>query len=151
MRAGQVLERDGRLLEVLRADYTQGAGRASGYVQVEARDLRSGAKHVERLRPSEAVERVLLERVEYTFLYAEGKNLVLMHPQSFEQLELPRAMLGDAAPFVGEGVPVTLSLHAGEPLTAALPDTIEAVVQSCGASMKARALGVGAAQASAVR
>jgi translation elongation factor P/translation initiation factor 5A len=85
VRAGQVIERDGRLLEVLRAEYTQGQGRASGYVQLEARDLRSGAKRTERLRPAEAVERVQLERTEYTFSYAEGKQMVLMHPITFEQ------------------------------------------------------------------
>jgi elongation factor P len=139
VRSGQVLERDGRLLEVMKAEYTQGQGRASGYVQLEARDLRTGAKHVERLRPSEAVERVQLERDDYTFLYAEGKHVVLMHPVSFEQLELPAALLGDAGVFLCEGVPVTVALHAGEVLTATLPETVEAEVASTGASMKARA------------
>lgn len=54
------------------------------------------------------------------------------------QLEVPRALLGDAGAFLAEGVPVTLALHAGEVLTATLPETVEAVVAQCGASMKAR-------------
>ena len=69
----------------MRAEYTQGQGRASGFVQIEGRDLRTGAKRVERLRPSETVERVQLDRADYTFLYDEGKKLILMHPDTFEQ------------------------------------------------------------------
>ena len=80
-----MIERDGRLLVVVEAKHTQGQGRASGFVQLQARDVRSGTKYVERLSPSDMVERVTLDRVDYTFLYSEGKNVVLMHPQTFEQ------------------------------------------------------------------
>jgi translation elongation factor P/translation initiation factor 5A len=71
-------------------------------VQLEARDLRTGAKRTEarlarpraadaasrrsqRFRPSDAVERVAVEEQSWTFLYAEGRRVVLMHPESFEQ------------------------------------------------------------------
>jgi translation elongation factor P/translation initiation factor 5A len=84
-----VIERDGRLLVVVEAKHTQGQGRASGFVQLQARDVRSGTKYVERLSPSDMVERVTLDRVDYTFLYNEGKNVVLMHPQTFEQARHP--------------------------------------------------------------
>ena len=92
LRSGAVYEdKDGRLLEVLRFEHTHGQGRASGFVQLEARDLRSGAKRVERLRPSDAVERVQLDEQSYTFLFAEGRSITAMHPTSFEQA---RAMHG---------------------------------------------------------
>lgn len=62
LRVGAVFEdRDGRLLEVLKYEHTHGQGRASGFVTLEARDLRNGAKRVERLRPSDTVERVILD------------------------------------------------------------------------------------------
>ena len=80
-----MIERDGRLLVVVEAKHTQGQGRASGFVQLEARDVRNGSKYVERLSPSDKVERVTIERVDYTFLYNEGKNVVLMDPTTFEQ------------------------------------------------------------------
>ena len=85
LRGGQVIERDGRLLVVVEAKHTQGKARASGFVQLEAREVGSGTKYSERLSPSDMVERVTLDRVDYTFLYNEGKSVVLMHPQSFEQ------------------------------------------------------------------
>ena len=88
LRSGQVIERDGRLLVVVEAKHTQGQGRASGFVQLEARDVRSGTKYVERLSPSDRVERVTMERVDYTYLFSEGKNVVLMDPTTFEQARL---------------------------------------------------------------
>lgn len=132
-----MVERDGKLLEVLSAMHSQGAARASGFVQLEARCLRTGAKHVEKLRPSEVVERVQLDYTEYTYLYTEGKVVVVMHPQTFDQAELPLSLLGPSGAFLGEGVPVTLARAPdGSVLTAALPETVEGVVASTGASMR---------------
>ena len=168
-----MIERDGRLLVVVEAKHTQGQGRASGFVQLEARDVRNGSKYVERLSPSDKVERVTIERVDYTFLYSEGKNVVLMDPTTFEQArrnssnaaprlclpmllrvashrrclplaaiaqcEVPTALLGDAGPFLSDGVTVTVAkLASGEAVSATLPDTIEAEIATCSASMKAR-------------
>ena len=62
LRVGTIFEDgQGRLLEILKFEHTHGQGRASGFVTLEARDLRNGAKRVERLRPSDTVERVVLE------------------------------------------------------------------------------------------
>ena len=50
------------------------------------------------------------------------------------------ALLGDAGAFLTDGVTVTVAkLGSGEPVSATLPDTIEAEVTKCSASMKARA------------
>ena len=62
LRTGAIFEdKEGRLLEVMRYEHTHGQGRASGFVTLEARDLRNGAKRTERLRPSDTVERVILD------------------------------------------------------------------------------------------
>ena len=56
------------------------------------------------------------------------------------QIEVPTALLGNAAPFLADGVTVTVAkLASGEAVSATLPDTIEAEVATCSASMKARA------------
>lgn len=130
LRSGQIVfDSAGRLLEVLRADHTQGQGRASGFVQLEARDLRSGTKRSERLRPSDVLDRAVLNRRTLTFLFADGGSVVLMDPDTFEQTPVPRALFGAAADFLSDGVPVTVAaLDDGEVVSAVLPDTIEAVV-----------------------
>jgi elongation factor P len=137
LRAGAVFEdREGRLLEVLKYEHTHGQGRASGFVTLEARDLRNGAKRVERLRPSDTVERVILDETEYTFLFTEGNKVTAMHPDTFEQVELPRSVLGDAAAFLSEGCRLTVCSFGTEVLTASLPEFVEVEVANSGPSMK---------------
>jgi hypothetical protein len=84
LRVGAIFEdKEGRLLEVMRYEHTHGQGRASGFVTLEARDLRNGAKRTERLRPSDAVERVILEdtvRVQTQDAPREGSRVSLTFP-----------------------------------------------------------------------
>lgn len=56
-----VVDKNGALLEVVKWSYTQGQARASGNVQVEYRNLRTGGKTGERMSPSDKVERAVLE------------------------------------------------------------------------------------------
>ena len=49
------------MLEVVKWSYTQGQARASGNVQVEYRNLRTGGKTGERMSPSDKVERAVLD------------------------------------------------------------------------------------------
>lgn len=58
---GTIVEKGGELLEVVKYNYTQGQARASGNVQVEFRDLRSGSKSGVRLSPSDKLERAVLD------------------------------------------------------------------------------------------
>ena len=61
LRVGNIVQKAGQLLEVTKHSYTQGQARASGNVQVEYRDLRTGGKLQERLSPSDKVERAALD------------------------------------------------------------------------------------------
>lgn len=56
-----VVDKNGALLEVVKWSYTQGQARASGNVQVEYRNLRTGGKTAERMSPSDKVERAVLD------------------------------------------------------------------------------------------
>ena len=58
---GTVVVKGDALLEVVKWSYTQGQARASGNVQVEYRNLRTGSKTGERLSPSDKVERAVLD------------------------------------------------------------------------------------------
>jgi elongation factor P len=59
-----------------------------------------------------------------------------MHPETFEQLELQRSVLGGSADFLADGVLIRVSSFGKEILAASLPDTVELEVATCGATMK---------------
>jgi elongation factor P len=53
-----------------------------------------------------------------------------MDRQTFEQMTLPAALLGDAAGFLKENEVVTVMVHDGKPIVVELPNFVELEVSS---------------------
>lgn len=123
IRAGQVIEHDGRRWLVLKQQIIT-PGKGGAFIQVEMRDLKTGNKTNERWRTADTVERLVAEEKEYTYSYTDGSNLVLMDPETFEQLLVPVDLLGEAAPFLQDNMTVTVDLIEGEPVAVHLPPTV---------------------------
>ncbi len=123
IRAGQVIEHEGRRWTVLKQQIIT-PGKGGAFIQVEMRDLKSGNKTNERWRTADTVERLMTEEKEFTYSYADGNNLVLMDPESYEETHIPRSLMGDAAPFLQDNMQVTVDLVEGEPVGIHLPPTV---------------------------
>src|ERR1700710_1064336 len=109
IRAGQVIEHDGRRWTVLKQQIIT-PGKGGAFIQVEMRDLKTGNKTNERWRTADTVERLQTEEAEYSYSYTDGDNLVLMDPTTFEQTMIPVALLGDMAPFLQDNMTVVVDL-----------------------------------------
>ncbi|MCE2565628.1 elongation factor P [Komagataeibacter sp. FNDCF1] len=120
IRAGQVIEHDGRRWTVLKQQIIT-PGKGGAFIQVEMRDLKTGNKTNERWRTADTVERLMTEEKEYTYSYMDGDNIVLMDPETFEQLLLPLELLGDQAPFLQDNMTLILNLVEGDPVGVVLP------------------------------
>jgi len=123
IRAGQVIEHDGRRWTVLKQQIIT-PGKGGAFIQVEMRDLKTGNKTNERWRTADTVERLQTDNKEYAYSYTEGDHMVLMDPESFEQTHVPLELLGDAAAFLQDNMTIELDLVEGEPVGAHLPPTV---------------------------
>ena len=123
IRAGQVIEHDGRRWTVLKQQIIT-PGKGGAFIQVEMRDLRTGNKTNERWRTADTVERLQTDQKEYTYSYTDGDNLVLMDPETFEQTMIPAAILGEQAPFLQDNMVVEVDLVEGDPVGIHLPQTV---------------------------
>ncbi len=123
IRAGNVLEHNGKLWVVLKSDIIQ-PGKGAAVVQVEMRDIRSGTKTNERFRTQETVERARLDEHEMQFLYAEDSRCTFMDKESFEQMELDKELIGPPAQFLQEGMVCTVTTHEGTPIGVQLPPQV---------------------------
>src|SRR3546814_17453043 len=74
----------------------------------------------------ETVERVRLDTKDFQYLYAEGDQLTFMDKATYDQVQLPRDLLGDAAAFLQDGMDVVMELYEDKPISVQLPDQIEA-------------------------
>ena len=123
IRAGQVIEHDGRRWTVLKQQIIT-PGKGGAFIQVEMRDLKTGNKTNERWRTADTVERLQTEQQDYNYSYTDGENLVLMDPVTFEQRMVPVAILGDQAPFLQDNMQVQLDLVEGDPVGIMLPTSV---------------------------
>jgi len=123
IKPGNVLEHQGKLWIVLKRELVQ-PGKGGAFAQVEMRDLRGGSKLNDRFRTQETVERVRLDDKEMQFLFMEGDQATFMDNDSYEQIAVPREMIGDPADFLRDGMVCTVMLYEGTPLSVELPPNV---------------------------
>src|SRR5216683_2761972 len=99
-------------------------GNVGAFAQVELRDLRGGNKSTERFRTQETVERVRLDEKEMQFLYMEGNEATFMDNDTFEQVSVPRDLIGDPADFLQDGMVCQVMLYEGTPLSVEMPPSV---------------------------
>jgi elongation factor P len=123
LKPGNVLEHQNKLWIVLKRDIVQ-PGKGGAFTQIEIRDLRSGNKATERFRTQETVERVRLDETEMQFLYMEGDNATFMDSDTFEQLQVPRELIGDPADFLQDGMMCKVMTYEGQALSVDIPPSV---------------------------
>src|SRR5437867_190772 len=68
--------------------HEQTRGNLRTYWQVKLKHLERGNVVEQRFSPDDNVEKVILYREEYEYLYRDGDTFVVMHPESFEQTHI---------------------------------------------------------------
>lgn len=129
IRAGNVLEHNGKLYVVSKTPEHTKPGKGGAFVQVEMSEMSTGTKIYERFRSTETVERARLEEFDYQYLYLEGDKVVVMNQETFEQLELPKFLLEDRIAMLQEGMVLKVNFYQERPLSITLPDTIICTVE----------------------
>jgi elongation factor P len=123
IKPGNVLEHQNKLWLVLKRDLVQ-PGKGGAFAQVEMRDLRGGSKLSERFRTQETVERVRLDEKDMQFLYMEDGMATFMDNESYEQVSMPREVIGDPADFLADGMVCQVTLYEGIALSVELPQSV---------------------------
>lgn len=123
VRPGQVLEHQSKLWRVVKTEHVK-PGKGPAYLQVELKGVDHPTKLNERLRTADTIERVRLDETDYQFLYDDGDQLHFMNQESFEQVALPKELVGDGLVFLQEGMNVTVQSYEGRSLSLTLPETV---------------------------
>ena len=147
LRAGIVFEERGDYFLVLVYEHIK-MGRGGGTIKVRVRNITNGAT-IEKSFPNGArVQDVSLDRKKVQYLYKEGQVFYFMDNASYEQFELPFGIIGDFAPFIKEGLEITLFAIGDKPMYIELPKILDYKVTQTGGASKGNT--VGAAQKDAL-
>ena len=105
-------------------------GNLRAFYQVKMRNLRNGKVAENRFRPGDEIEILRVETKEYQYLYADGDSLVCMDKETFDQIYLDKALLGDSANYIKEEVTLLIAFENGTtPITAEAPAHVVLEVQ----------------------
>jgi elongation factor P len=124
IKPGMILQHEGGLWVAVKTVNVK-PGKGGAFAQVELKNVIDGRKLNERFRSDDVVERVELERKDFTYLYDQGDVLVFMDQATYEQIELQKEWVGEERiQFLQDGMKVTIEFHEERPIGLSLPDSV---------------------------
>lgn len=117
-------------------DYQQvKPGKGPAYLQTKLKNLKSGAVLEQRLRPSEKVEQVFLEKRDMEYLYEDASGYVFME-ETGEQQIIDRDLIRDIIGYIRPNMPVKVIFVEGKALSVDLPTAVELEVTETDPAIK---------------
>lgn len=126
---GLVLNIDGQLWTIMEFQHVK-PGKGPAFVRTKLKNVLSGKVVDKTYNAGVKVETATVDRRDATYLYRDGTDFVFMDSEDFEQHPLPEKLVGDAANFLLESMPVQIAFNEGAPLYLELPVTVEVLVAS---------------------
>jgi len=123
-RNGMTLDFEGHLYTLVEFQHVK-PGKGGAFVRTKLKNVRSGAVIERTFRAGERIAEARLETRPMQFLYRDGDDLVVMDMETYDQMHVPSALLGDAEIFLVENMVLTLSSLAEQPVTLSLPNFVE--------------------------
>jgi elongation factor P len=128
LKNGLVLNIDGQLWTVTAFQHVK-PGKGGAFVRTTLKNVLSGKVVDRTFNAGLKVDTATVDRREMTYLYREGADFVFMDTDTYDQLTVPGATVGDAAKYMLENMNAMVATHDGVPLFIELPVSVELVIQ----------------------
>lgn len=126
-RKGTKIEYKGEPFEVIEFQHVKMQQRAP-IVRTKVKSLKTGRVLEENFPAGEKFAPAQLEEKDMQYLYADGDHHYYMDMETYEQVPLTSAQLGDAKKFIKENMIVKILYYKGDPITVEPPMFVELAV-----------------------
>ncbi len=127
LKPGMFLRIEGGIYKVLEAESKAGSAKLGGVVKTKLCNATSGRMWEPHFRPLERLEDLEIERRLMEFLF-DAETCTFMDPSTYEQIGVPRAILGSAYAFLQSGMEMPVEFFEGRALSVVFPDIVDACV-----------------------
>ncbi|NBS37458.1 MAG: elongation factor P, partial [Actinobacteria bacterium] len=127
LKNGVTLELDKGLFSIVEFQHVK-PGKGGAFVRTKLRNMRTGAVIERTFNAGVRVEQAIIDRRDMQFLYKDGDDFVFMDTDSYEQINVKPAALGDAADYLVESATAQIALYNGEIVTVEIPASVELVI-----------------------
>ena len=127
LKNGMVLNIDGQLWAVTEFQHVK-PGKGPAFVRTKLRNVESG-KNVDRtFNAGTKVETANVDKRTMQYLYNDGTSFIFMDTSTYDQLEVPPEVVGDATNYMLENQDAIVATNEGRVLFVELPASVELVV-----------------------
>ena len=100
-------------------------GKGAAFVRTKYRNILTGATREEAFNPSDKFDDAIIETKKMQYLYKNDDMYVFMDMETYEQIELSEAEIGDSMKFVLENMECTMLSHNGQIFSVEPPMFVE--------------------------
>jgi elongation factor P len=125
LRPGIAIRFEGQPYKVVAADYHPGQGQMGGAAHTRLQNLSTGTFWEHSFRAELRLEEISLAKRPMEFLYDDAESCCFMDPDTFEQTEVLRVLVGDRAAFLEPGMRLSIEFVEGRPVSVLFPDVLE--------------------------
>jgi elongation factor P len=124
---GMTLELSEGLMQIQEFQHVK-PGKGGAFVRTTLKNVRSGAVVDKTFRAGEKVERAIIDKREFQYLYADGADYVFMDNETYDQMNVAPDLLGDAPKYLIEGMHPVLLMFGDEIVGVELPASVELTI-----------------------
>ena len=120
---GLVLAIDGQLWQIVEFQHVK-PGKGPAFVRTKLKNVLSGKVVDKTYNAGVKVETATVDRRDTTYLYRDGSDFVFMDTDTYDQLHVSDATVGDASSYLLENQNAIVATHEGAPLYVELPASV---------------------------
>ena len=129
-RNGLCFEMDNQVYQVVEFQHVK-PGKGAAFVRTKYKNVKTGSVVERSFNPNEKFEEAHLDRRDMQYLYNDGELYYFMDQETYDQLPIHAAPIGDAIKFLKEEMICKVLSYKGEIFSVELPITVELVITEC--------------------
>ena len=120
---GSILNLDGQLWQVIKFQHVK-PGKGPAFVRTTIKNVLSGKIVDKTFNAGMKMDFETVDNRTLQYSYEDGDNFVFMDMTTFDQIMIPKTLVGDKAKYLLEGTDCIVSFHDGQPLSVELPASV---------------------------
>jgi len=120
---GTVLRIDGQLWSVIEFQHVK-PGKGGAFVRTKIKNVLTGKTVDKTFNAGIKIETANVDRRDFQYLYMDGTDFVFMDTSTYDQINVPAEVVGDAKDYLLESQNVLIASNDGQPLYVELPASV---------------------------
>ncbi len=129
-RNGLCFEMDNQVYQVVEFQHVK-PGKGAAFVRTKYKNVKTGSVVERSFNPNEKFEEAHLDRRDMQYLYNDGELYYFMDQETYDQLPIHAAPIGDAIKFLKEEMICKVLSYKGDIFSVELPITVELEITEC--------------------